>query len=81
MFSCYLLYLVWEILTGFKKPYIGLAEDHWINALLGMFFYGAPGIYVMVTGIYPKWGLRSEVFRGANYPPAARTDVHRRRDQ
>ncbi len=44
VFLAYLFYFAWEFLTNFKKPYTGIAEEHWVNALLGMFTYGLPGI-------------------------------------
>ncbi len=62
VFLGYLSYFLWEILANFRKLYTGISEDHWINALLGMFIYGLPGIYVTIKGIYPRWGLRSDVF-------------------
>ena len=64
VFLAYLSYFVWEITTNFRKPYAGPAQAHWLNAILGMFTFGLPGLYVMLKGVYPKWGLRSEVFRG-----------------
>jgi hypothetical protein len=64
VFLAYLNYFAWEIITNFRKLYTGPAQARWLNAIFGMFTFGLPGLYVMLNGIYPKWGLRSEVFRG-----------------
>jgi len=64
VFLTYVSYFLWEISTGLHKAYEGLNQAHWINALLGTFLFGLPGIYVAIKGIYPAWGLRAEVFRG-----------------
>jgi hypothetical protein len=73
VFLAYLIYFGWEIATNFSKPYTGRAEEHWLNALIGLFAFGLPGLYVLIKGVYPRWGIRSDVFRG-NDPISAATD-------
>jgi hypothetical protein len=36
----------------------------WIGALIGLYVYGLPGLYVAAKGQYPKWGIGADAFRG-----------------
>ena len=63
VFVAYLAYFILAIRKGIWRPYQGRASEHWLNALLGMIFFGIPGLIVALGGRYPKWAQGSKVFR------------------
>jgi hypothetical protein len=58
----------WSLYEEWKAPlgsYHGRSEPHLFNAILAMVVFGAPALYVVLTGSYPRWGKASMVFRPA----------------
>jgi hypothetical protein len=63
VFIAYVSYLVYELIREPAKPYAGMSEPHWLNAIIGLVAFGLPGLYVTVRGKYPTWGQGAEAFK------------------
>jgi hypothetical protein len=66
VFLLYVAYLAIEIRQGLWRPNEGRGSEHWVNAILGLFVFGLPGLYVALRGRYPTWGKGAEAFLGKN---------------
>ena len=70
VFLAYVSYLVYELIREPAKPYPGMTEPHWLNAIIGLVVFGLPGLYVTVRGNYPTWGQGAKAFNGEMDSPS-----------
>lgn len=66
IFCAYLAYFISEILFHRTTPPEGAGHANWFNAIIGLFVFGLPGLYVSLTGRYSAWGEHSTVFARKN---------------
>jgi hypothetical protein len=73
-FSPTFFYFVYELIREPTKSYAGISNPHWLNAAMGMIILGLPGLYVMLRGTYPAWGIGARGFnRDADSPSDAKS--------
>jgi O-antigen ligase len=53
IFLTYVAYFAHEFWFTRAKPYEDIGTPHWINALVGFFVWGLPGLYMALHGIWP----------------------------
>jgi len=66
VFFAYLAYFLYEFLAPIPQAYQGIAQEHWVNALLGLLLIGLPGLYVAGAGKYPHWGIHAKGFKSSD---------------
>lgn len=54
IFLSYVAYFVYEIWIEPGKEYTRRSDPHWINAILGFFVWGLPGLYLARRGMWPS---------------------------